>query len=120
MKQELINLILGEATIVTYIGAFLFVLMGLVIKWYFQIKSAVKTKENTPKRFSWNYFISDNLFTKLFSILANFIICFVALRFSTEIFNVPVSMIFALTIGLGFDVVVDKMRSWQGKLKAKI
>jgi len=29
-------------------------------------------------------------------------------------------MIFALTVGLGFDVVVDKMRSWQGKLKAKI
>ena len=120
MKEELLNYLLGDNTVITYVAAFVFVFFGLIIKWYFQIKSAVKTKENTPKRFSWNYFISDNLFTKLFSILANFIICFVALRFATEIFNVPVSMIFALTVGLGFDVVIDKIRSWQGKLKAKI
>jgi len=116
MKQELINLILGEATVVTYIAAFLFVLMGLVIKWYFKIKSAVKTNENSPAVFSWGYFIGQNLFTKLFSILANMIICFVVLRFSTELFNVPVSMLFALSVGMLFDYFVDFLRKWQGKI----
>jgi hypothetical protein len=120
MKQELINLILGEATIVTYIGAFIFVLFGLVIKWYFKIKSAVKTNENSPPVFSWGYFISQNLFTKLFSIFANMIICFVVLRFSTELFNVPISMLFALSVGLLFDYFVDFLRKWQGRLKDKV
>ena len=120
MKEELLKYLLGDNTIITYIAAFVFVFFGVIIKLYLQIKSAVKTNENTPSQFSWNYFLSNNLFTKLFSILANFIICFVALRFATEIFNVPISMIFSLTVGLGFDVVVDKLRSWQGKLKDKV
>jgi uncharacterized membrane protein len=120
MKQELISLILGEATIVTYIGAFIFVLFGLVIKWYFKIKSAVKTNENSPPVFSWGYFISQNLFTKLFSIFANMIICFVVLRFSTELINVPVSMLFALSVGMLFDYFVDFLRKWQGNLKNKV
>lgn len=120
MKQELISLILGEATIATYIGAFIFVLFGLVIKWYLKIKSAVKTNENSPPVFSWGYFISQNLFTKLFSIFANMIICFVVLRFSTELFNVPVSMLFALSVGMLFDYFVDFLRKWQGNLKNKV
>jgi hypothetical protein len=119
MKQELINLILGEASIVTYIGTFVFVLFGLVIKWYFKIKTAVKTNENSPSVFSWGYFISQNLFTKLFSILANIIICFVVLRFSMELFNVPVSMLFALSVGMLFDYFVDFLRKWQGKINTK-
>jgi len=119
MKQELINLILGEASIVTYIGAFVFVLFGLVIKWYFKIKSAVKNNVESPPVFSWGYFISQNLFTKLFSILANIIICFVVLRFSMELFNVPVSMLFALSVGMLFDYFVDFLRKWQGKINPK-
>jgi len=119
MKQELINLILGEASIVTYIGAFVFVLFGLVIKWYFKIKSAVKNNVESPPVFSWGYFISQNLFTKLFSILANIIICFVVLRFSMELFNVPVSMLFALSVGMLFDYFVDFLRKWQGKINTK-
>ena len=119
MKQELINLILGEASIVTYIGAFVFVLFGLVIKWYFKIKSAVKNNVESPPIFSWGYFISNNLFTKLFSILANIIICFVVLRFSMELFNVPVSMLFALSVGMLFDYFVDFLRKWQGKINTK-
>ena len=119
MKQELINLILGEASIVTYIGAFVFVHFGLVIKWYFKIKSAVKNNVESPPVFSWGYFISQNLFTKLFSILANMIICFVVLRFSMELFNVPVSMLFALSVGMLFDYFVDFLRKWQGKINTK-
>ena len=119
MKQELINLILGEASIVTYIGAFVFVLFGLVIKWYFKIKSAVKNNVESPPVFSWGYFISQNLFTKLFSILANIIICFVVLRFSMELFNVPVSMLFALSVGMLFDYFVDFLRKWQSKINPK-
>ena len=120
MKQEFLNLFLGNATWITYIAAFVFVFFGLVIKWHFKIKKAVKTNTESPPVFSWGYFISQNLFTKLFSIFANMIICFVVLRFSTELFTVPVSMLFAFSLGMLFDYFVDFLRKWQLKIAPKV
>lgn len=116
-KQIFISYLLGNATWITYIAASVFVLFGLIIKWYIQISRAVKKNPDTPDSFNWNYFVHHNLFKKLFSVVANIIIAFVALRFSTEIFNIPLSMGFALVIGIMFDIVVDRVSKWQGGLK---
>jgi len=43
----------------------------------------------------------------------------VVLRFSMELFNVPVSMLFALSVGMLFDYFVDFLRKWQGKINPK-
>lgn len=117
MKQEFLNYLFGNATAVTYAAAFVFVIFGLIIKWYIEVKKGVKTNPETPERWDWRYFVSNNLFKKSFSILANIIIAFVALRFSTEIFNIPLSMAFALVIGIGFDEVINRISKWQGGLK---
>ncbi|HNX08437.1 MAG TPA: hypothetical protein PKL96_12705 [Bacteroidales bacterium] len=117
MKQEFLNLMFGNATWITYVAGFVFVFFGLVIKWYIEISRAIKGNDNTPDRWDWRYFLQNNLFKKLFSIFANIIIAFVALRFSTEIFNIPLSMAFSLAIGIGFDEVVNRISKWQKKLK---
>lgn len=117
MKTELLKLITGDVAIITYLGAYIFVFMGLVIKWYIQIRKGVKTNPNSPDKFNLNYFIANNLFTKLFGIFASIIITFVALRFSVEIFNIPLSMFFAFLLGISFDFVIDKVSAVQNKLK---
>jgi uncharacterized membrane protein len=117
MKQEFLDYIFGGLSPVTYVAAFVFVFFGLIIKWYIQTNKAVKTNENTPSAFSWNYWLKNNLFKTLFSVFANIVIAFIALRFSTEIFNVPISMAFATVIGICFDIVIDKVSTWQGNLK---
>ena len=116
-KQELINYVLGaNMTAELYIAALFFVIIGLVIKWYIQVKKGVKTNENTPDYFSWKYFLKQNLFAKLFSLFANICIAFVSLRFCQEIFNIPLSMFVALCMGLFFDFIIDKIKGLQNKL----
>ena len=117
MKKEFMDLLTGLIPVVYYLAAYVFVFLGLVIKWYVQIRKGVKTNPETPERFSWKYFIAHNLFTKLFGFFASVVITFVALRFSVEIFNLPMSMFFAFLLGIGFDFVVDKVSQLQNKLK---
>ena len=118
-QQVFLNYLLGETTWVTYIAAFLFVFLGLIVKWYFKISRSVKNNTDTPGKFSWSYFVKHNLFTKLFAVVANIVIAFLALRFSVEMFNVPLSMAFATVIGIGFDYLVDKISKWQGNIKLR-
>lgn len=116
-KQIFLNYLFGEITPITYVAAFIFLFFGLVIKWYIQINKAVKTNENTPSEFSLSYWFAHNFFKSMFSLFANVIIAFVALRFSSEIFNIPLSMFLALTLGICFDFVIDKISQLQSKLK---
>ncbi|HEY5587561.1 MAG TPA: hypothetical protein VIK86_01245 [Candidatus Paceibacterota bacterium] len=116
-KEIFLNYLFGDNTAITYLAALFFLFLGLVIKWYIQIDKGVKTNINTPEAFSWAYYIQHNLFKQLFSIFANIVIAFVALRFSTEIFNIPLSMALACGMGIAFDFVVDKVSSWKSKLE---
>ncbi len=107
----------GTSAWAIFAVALLFVLFGLIIKWYIEINRSIKKSPDTPNKWDWKYFIQNNLFKKSFSILANFIIALAALRFCTEIFNIPLSMGVAFAFGIGFDEVVRRVSQWQGGLK---
>jgi len=109
----------GELAWALFAVALLFVLFGLMVKWYIEVKTAIKKNTETPEKWDWRYFIIHNLFKKSFSILANIIIAIAALRFCTELFNIPVSMGAAFAMGIGFDEVIKYVSRWQGKLKFK-
>ena len=94
-----------------YISCYIFVFFGLIIKWYIQTKKSIKTNPRTPEKFSFKYWFWDNLLPKLQSLLVSGIIIFVCLRFSVEWFKMVPSMFFALGIGLGFDYLIDFVKS---------
>lgn len=118
-NQEFLNYIFGGITPITYLASFIFLFMGLIILWSVRMKKAIVNNPNTPYEFNLAYWVKHNLFTKLFSIFANTIIGFIALRFSAEIFNVKLSMFFAFCIGLAFDKVIEMISNWQSNLKIK-
>ena len=115
-RQIFLNYLLGEASWIAYTVAMLFVFFGLIVKWYIQVRRGVYKNPASPNRFSLNYFVGNNLWRKLFGLFANVVIAFLALRFSQEIFNVPFSMGFAASIGIGFDVVIDAVSRWKSNL----
>lgn len=112
MKQELINLILGDdITFVMIIALYFFVTLGVILREYLRYKKRGKPNIITPEKFSISYWIKDNLFSKLFSFVANGIVVFVTLRFSNEILHVGVSMFLAFTVGLFLDYFISKLEN---------
>lgn len=115
--QQFLQNIFGTIEPVTYLSAFAFIFMGLIIKWAFQINSGVKKNSDTPNTFSWAYWFQNNFFKAVLSFVTTPIVAFVALRFSTEIFNISLSMFFAFCVGIGFDFVLDYVKKLQNKLE---
>lgn len=105
------NLLGDSLTWISYVSAFIFSFFGMFIRWYVRTKSGILHNENSPHSFSFSYWIRDNILPKLTSILSTIIIIFISLRFSVEIFSVPVSMLFAFLIGLSFDYVFEKIQN---------
>lgn len=104
--------ILGDLKPIDYVSCFIFVFIGLFLKWSFQTKNAVKNKNNdTPSKFSFKYWIWDNFLPKLQSLTTDVIIIFLCLRFAYEWFGRYPSMGFALAIGIGFDFFYDFVKS---------
>jgi hypothetical protein len=111
-SSELKTNIFGDIlTPIGYVSCFIFVFFGLIIKWYVQTRKGIKTNPRTPVKFNFKYWFWDNLLPKLQSLLVSGIIIFVCLRFSVEWFKMLPSMLFALGIGLGFDFLIDFVKS---------
>ena len=111
--NELRSNILGTLSIWTYLSAFFFVFLGLVVRNGLKIKKAVQHNKATPDKLSWRYWFANNFFAKLNSFGVGMIIVFICLRFSQDWFHYSVSMSIAFFLGLCWDWVVDYIRKKQ-------
>jgi hypothetical protein len=111
-KAEKLELLFGGVPPYVYQIAFIFVFLGMFLRWYYTTRKGIKNPENgSPAKFNFIYWIKDNLLSKLFAMLSAASVIFVTLRFSNELFGVEISMIYAFFVGLFFDYVADYLMS---------
>lgn len=89
------KLMLGTNDVPTYLAAFLFAMIGVLIILLLKSKKRNKTSLNTPFDFSIKFLIMDNLR----EILLGFLLIIIALRFSVEYAGVELTMWYALAVG---------------------
>ena len=116
VQSEVVNNLLGELSISDYITAFIFALMGLIIRQYFVIKKSIKTNKKTPDNFDPKYWFKHNFFTRTTGVLVTVIVIYLCLRFSVEWFGMKVSWGLSFTLGFSFDYILDFIRKKQNKL----
>ena len=113
--KEFTDLLLGSFDVVWYIAAFIFAALGLFIRWSILTRRAIKWNPDTPDKFSWTYWLHNNLWPKAVSVLTTIVIVFLCLRFAGEWFGVVPTMAFAVVLGLAFDWFVDFIKGMTKK-----
>jgi hypothetical protein len=89
------------------IAGAIFANIGLAVNYFFKVKKAIKTNDNSPDNFSIKYFIKNNWQDISLTIL----LVFVGLRFTQELLGLQITMWVAFIIGFGIDKLVDIINS---------
>ena len=100
--NEFWTLISGGLSIQWYLAAFLFALLGFIVRWYILALKGIKSNPDSPAKFDWSYWWTHNKM-KIAGIFVNWIIVFLCLRFAFDWFQLAPSMVLAVGIGIGFD-----------------
>ena len=108
LKENLFRKIVSLTFLLTL---YIFAVIGMIIRWYFDTRKGIKKNEGTPNKFNLQYWIHDNLQVKIISLFANFLVLFIIFRFTGEIYNFELSMFTAFIIGFCFDFFIDKLRN---------
>lgn len=90
--------------------AYIFTICGLFIKWYLQYKLKGKTNPRTPEDFKLGFWLRDNLLPRMAGILFTIIVIFLSFRFAQELAGKTFSNFYALTVGIGLDFIIDKLK----------
>lgn len=105
--QEVKEYLFGGVSIATYIGGFLFALIGMFIRWFITTKKGIKKNPETPVKFSWSFWFKDNFLRILTAMGGTLAVLFVAMRFPVEWFGVQLTMPLAFAFGFFFDWLVN-------------
>lgn len=117
--KEFLSLILGIQPMYWYGAAFFFAALGLFLCWAWFTKKGIKNNPETPDKFSWSFWIENNLSPKLIIVATTLIVVFISLRFAPEIFNTAPTMFFAFLIGIGIDRVITVVKKLAEKFGQK-
>jgi len=118
--SSLITEILGDKlTPVTLVATYVFAIVGIFIRWYFDTRKSIKVNPVTPRKFDFVYWLQNNLWKKIVSICAVFAIIFVLIRFPSDWGIEYVGYFGALLIGVFFDYFIDKINNKINDLKSK-
>lgn len=91
------KLMLGTNDLPTYLAAFIFAMIGVVIILLLKSNKRDRLSKSTPYKFSIKFLIIDNLK----EILLGLLLIIIALRFSVEYAGAELTMYYALGVGLG-------------------
>lgn len=107
MKEFTSTLLGGQSSSVFFALVF-FALLGALLSLLLQTTNRDIWSSNTPKIFSWQFFLSDNWKR----IVTGAILIYISLRFAPELFGWEITNFYALVIGFGNDklaqIVKDK------------
>lgn len=111
MKHELITYLLGPLTIAQFLAAFIFAILGVLLKLLIESNQRTPVKTNAegqpePNHFKWAKLFCDNAKR----ITANILLIAVCIRFTPELWNAPLKMIIAFAIGFFLDYIAKYFR----------
>lgn len=114
MLSELVILLFGEEqTLAWWIAAMIWASIGTTISMAIKVKKRKKIQPDTPRRFSWRFFIQDNLI----NLFMNLLIIFTLLRFLPTFIGEPATLEFAIILGLLSDQLVDIVTRVQNRAR---
>lgn len=110
--QQVVKELLGEnLTIAVLIAAYIFAFFGMILRWFFQYNKYGKKNPDSPAKFSWSYWIKDNVLPKLAAVLATIIIIFVSIRFPQELFGTVFSYGYSFAVGMSLDYISSILKN---------
>jgi len=98
-KQSLIELLIGTTDTHYFLMAFFFAMVGVTISLLMHANARETVDQDKQCKFSWQTLLKNNWKR----ILLSLILIFCCLRFINELFNVQLTMFWALAIGFGWD-----------------
>lgn len=115
---DLVTEILGDKlTPVTLVATYIFAFVGIFIRWYFDTKKGLKTNPLTPVKFSFIFWLQNNLWHKLVSCMAVVCVVFVLVRFPSDFGFEYAGYFGALILGLALDYFIDIIRKKVDSIK---
>ena len=109
--------VFGNVSISIYLAAFTMMLLGMVFIWAYRIRKSMKNNPATPEKFSFKYLFKTSFFQIIISLILGIVGGFLLLRLTNEIFGVELSAAVAVVFGLAFDIMLDKLASFKGKIQ---
>lgn len=116
MLNEYFIGLLGNRTIVGWLLAFTFILVGVIISLCIQSMQRDKLSKSTPYKWNFWFLLRDN-FTRF---IGSVFIAFALVRFGEEITGKYLSDIGCFTLGLCFDMAFVFIEKWQAKAREVI
>ena len=96
MTSEFIKIILGDFTLIEFIGYVWFFIIGYLIYGLTEVSGRDNNSKNTPKEWSWKFWFHDNWRRYLTTILCSYVF----FRFYNEISGHFFSNIDAVMLGM--------------------
>lgn len=111
--DKFLEQVLGTTDLGTYLAAYIFAGIGVLISLRIKANSRDKLSDNTPYNFSWRFLIQDNLL----QITSNIGLLFLAFRFTNEFYGQELSMKLAVFMGAGIDSLIELFKILQNKAR---
>jgi len=107
------DMLTGGYTKWEMIGYAIFILMGMFLFSYLEVENRDRESKNTPKKFSWKFWIYDNIRRYIASIL----LVYILFRFSHEMMGRELDEFTALMMGFTADGIVGMKKKSINALK---
>lgn len=113
--QDAKLILFGDLSVGTILGYFVLIIIGATLHVYLEAKDRDKDSPHTPYKWSWKFFILDNIKRGLVTIL----LAFVCVRFFEDLTGSSLTPVNALIWGFGIDSFTVFGKKGKGLLKAK-
>jgi hypothetical protein len=114
--EKFLNEVLGTADLPTYLAAFLFAFLGALFATLYDLSRRNINNPAKPKALSFSFFLADNWARFAVGFLATFI----ALRFSSELFGLEITMKWSFLLGLSINEVAKQIVKSKINLRKKV
>jgi hypothetical protein len=104
--KEFATTLLGDQTLSHFAALLFFALFGTAVSLLIQATTRDVSSPATPVYFSWPFFFSDNWKR----ITLGFMLILIALRFTPQLFGMPINEWWALAIGFSLDKVAQALK----------
>ena len=109
-EKTLVEMIFGILSLTQWLGFLFFILIGLALSKLILLQKRNKMSSNTPRKFNWKFWWSDNKY-----MLGIFIIViFLSMRFYVKLYSEPMNEFNAMSFGTVVDLIIAKMIEGKG------
>jgi len=104
------DIVFGTTAPKEFIGLMFFALIGVAIRLLLGTTNRNVEGKRSPVKFNWLFFIQDNWK----QVVLVFLLVYVSLRFSPELLGVQMDYFVALSVGFGYDLLMNILKKKTG------